>query len=110
MFRRLRRNKSNHTGGSASGTLVIHKATPTVILDGSTLSVTYDGQEHDATGTVTGIDGQSLGNLTFTYNASTDDPVNAGSYTVVGSFSGDDNYEAVDSGSATLVIATVSPD
>src|SRR5439155_1878777 len=95
--------------GSASGTLVIHKATPTVTLDSSSLSATYDGLEHDAIGTVTGIDSKSLGDLTFTYNASTDGPVNAGSYTVVGSFSGDDNYEALDCDSATLVTATATP-
>ena len=67
---------ANHDAASATATLVIEKAAATVTATGGT--VTYDGEAHAATGTVTGVGGASLGSPTFTYNGSADVPVNAG--------------------------------
>lgn len=81
--------------GSASGTLVIAKATATVIL--GNLSHTWDGTAKVATAT-TNPAGKSV---FFTYNSSPTPPSNVGSYTVVGVIS-DANYQG--SASGTLVI------
>lgn len=81
--------------GSASGTLVIAKATATVIL--GNLSHTWDGTAKVATAT-TNPAGKSV---SFTYNNSPTPPSNVGSYTVVGVIS-DANYQG--SASGTLVI------
>ena len=64
---------------------------------------TYHGQPHPATGSVTGINGVSIGTPSFTYNASAAPPVNAGSHAVVASFAGDANYEPA-SATATITI------
>jgi alpha-tubulin suppressor-like RCC1 family protein len=87
-------NDTNYKG-SASGTLVIAKATATVTLGG--LSATYNGSAHAATATTspTGLA------VNFTYNSSSTSPTNAGSYAVVGTIS-DTNYQG--SASGTLVI------
>ncbi len=92
-------------------------ATPVVTVVGG--SFVYDGASHGATGRVTGINGVSLGALTFTYSgkgyATTHvPPTHAGTYTVVGTFAGNGNYSAR-STSATITIRqtasrmTVSP-
>ena len=81
--------------GSASGTLVVAKATATVIL--GNLSHTWDGTAKVATAT-TNPAGKSV---TFTYNSSPTPPSNVGSYTVVGAIS-DANYQG--SASGTMVI------
>ncbi|MDU0458437.1 MAG: MBG domain-containing protein [Geobacteraceae bacterium] len=81
--------------GSASGTLVIAKATATVIL--GNLSHIWDGTAKAATAT-TNPAGKSV---FFTYNSSPTPPSNVGSYTVVGAIS-DANYQG--SASGTLVI------
>jgi uncharacterized repeat protein (TIGR03803 family) len=88
---------------TAAGSLFIARATPIVTVQSATF--VYDGQPHPATGTVTGIGGEALGPLTFTYNGSSESPVNPGTYAVVGSFAGAANYEAA---SATAVI-TILP-
>ncbi|HEY0733399.1 MAG TPA: PxKF domain-containing protein [Herpetosiphonaceae bacterium] len=79
---------------SSSG-LTVGKATPTVNVTGGTY--TYDGAEHAASGSVVGVGNENLGTPSFTYNGSADAPVNAGSYTVVGSFAGNNNYAAASS-------------
>ena len=89
----------NNYQGSASGTLVIGKATATVTL--GSLSQTYDGTAKTATATTS----PSGLLVTFTYDGSTSAPVNAGSYTVVGTIS-DNNYQG--SASGTLVIGKVT--
>ncbi len=82
--------------GSGNATLQIGKATASLNLDA--LIQTYDGSSKTVSAT-TSPAGLSVG---FTYNGSPTAPVNAGSYTVVGTIS-DTNYDG--SSSATLVIA-----
>jgi len=77
---------SNYEAASGGATLTILKARPTVVVDDA--SVTYDGQPHGATGRVAGVRGEDLGALSFTYDQSSDEPVNARLYRVTGSFAG----------------------
>ncbi|MDQ3710772.1 MAG: Ig-like domain repeat protein [Acidobacteriota bacterium] len=97
---------SNYESASRTNTITINKAVPTVSVTGGTF--TYDGQSHSASGTVTGIGGADLGAVTITYNGSSDAPVNAGSYNVLGSFAGSNNYEAT-TGSNTITINKATP-
>jgi hypothetical protein len=85
--------------GSATGTLVIAQASASVAL--GNLNQTYNGSAEPATATTT----PSGLAVSFTYNGSASAPVNAGSYTVVGTIN-NPNYQ----GSATgmLVIAQAS--
>ncbi len=89
---------------TAVGDLTIARATPTIDVDDATH--VYDGLPHPATGTVTGVDGESLGPLTFTYNGGAAAPVDPGVYAVVASFAGNLNYEPA---SATAVITIIAP-
>jgi uncharacterized repeat protein (TIGR02543 family) len=83
--------------GKVTGTLVIEKATATVML--GNLAATYDGNGKSATATTT----PSGLTVSITYNGSATVPTNAGSYSVVATVN-DSNYtEGSDSG--TLVIA-----
>ncbi|MRR29937.1 hypothetical protein EG834_06385, partial [bacterium] len=88
-------NDSNYEG-SATGTLVISKATAKVTLTG--LSYTYDGESH----AVLAESDPAGMTVNVTYNKLTAAPINAGSYTVVGTIDSL-NYEG--SASDTLVIA-----
>lgn len=90
---------ANYATASQSATVVIQPGAPTILLAGGTYA--YDGQSHPTAGTVTGGNGESLGALTFTYNGSPEWPVNAGTYAVIGSFTGSANYEAA---SATTMV------
>jgi hypothetical protein len=82
--------------GSASGTLVIAKATASITL--SDLNQTYTGTPR----AVTAITDPAGLAVNFTYNGSATAPKNAGSYAVVGTIN-DLNYEG--SATGTLVIA-----
>ncbi|OYV03435.1 MAG: hypothetical protein CFE26_21280, partial [Verrucomicrobiales bacterium VVV1] len=85
----------NYTG-SSSGTLVIAKATATVTL--GSLSQTYNGAAKSSTATTS-----PAGLIVdFTYDGLAIQPINAGSYAVVGTIN-DINYTGSSSG--TLVIA-----
>ncbi|HEY7170426.1 MAG TPA: Ig-like domain repeat protein [Vicinamibacterales bacterium] len=97
----------NYAPATATTTIEITRATPTVTVSGGTF--TYDGNPHASTGSVVGAGGASLGSLTFTYNGAGSEPVDAGSYPVVGSFAGNSDYAAA-SASGMLVInrATVT--
>src|SRR5262249_52464756 len=73
----------------------------------------FDELPHPATGSVTGVLGESLGTPTFTYSFTDDDghvvtssspPVDPGYYTVTASFAGNANYNP---GSATGGITIV---
>lgn len=81
--------------GTASGSLVIGKATASVTL--GNLLPTYDGTPKSATATTTpaGLD------VNFTYDGSASVPVTAGSYAVVATID-DSNYQG--SANGTLVI------
>jgi hypothetical protein len=81
--------------GSATGTLVIAQASGSITL--GSLSQTYNGSAEAATATTT----PSGLAVSFTYNGSASVPVNAGSYTVVGTIN-DPNYQGSTTG--TLVI------
>ena len=91
----------HETSTSTAISLEIAKAQPTISVTGGTFA--YDGAGHPATGSATGVDLASIGALTFTYNGGTGAPVVPGSYAVVGSFAGNDNYEP-GSGNATITI------
>ncbi|HUJ18768.1 MAG TPA: Ig-like domain-containing protein, partial [Nitrospirota bacterium] len=82
--------------GSASGTLVISKATATVTL--GSLNQTYDGTQKSASATTNPV-GLSV---TFTYNGLPTAPAVAGNYNVVGTVN-DANYQG--SAIGTLAIA-----
>ena len=87
--------------GSASDTLVIAKATASVIL--GSLSHTYDGSPKSATATTTptGL------NVSFTYGGNPSPPTNAGSYAVVATVV-DPNYQGSASGTLVIAKATAS--
>jgi Calx-beta domain/Bacterial Ig-like domain (group 3)/MBG domain/Beta-propeller repeat len=95
-------DSSNYDPASASVTINVRKAAAVVNAIGGIY--TYDGQPHPATGSVVGVGGQDLSAPTFTYNGSGAPPVNAGSYAVIASFAGDDNYEPASDSTATVTI------
>jgi hypothetical protein len=91
------------------GTLTVDKAHASIAFAGG--SFVYDGTPHAATGSVTGVFGESLGTPSFTYtdqHGVTSDaaPVNAGVYGITAASAETDNYLAatLDSG-ATITIA-----
>ena len=92
---------SNFTG-SATGTLVIAKATATVSLGG--LAQAYDGTAKSATAST------SPAGLTvaLTYNGSTTAPIAAGSYTVVGTIN-DSNFTGSATGTLVIAEAIIAP-
>ena len=94
-------NDANYQG-SATGSLVISKATITLGL--TNLTITYDGLSHALTATTTPA-GLSIG---ITYNGSSTVPTNVGIYTVVATVS-DVNYQGSITGSLVISKATVNP-
>jgi len=90
---------ANYNSGSVTTTIDVAKATPAVIAAGG--SYVYDGEAHPASGAATGVLGEALSAVTFTYNGSSSAPVNAGHYDVVAAFAGSANYV---SASATATI------
>ncbi len=102
-------NDNSQAGFLNTAAIEIAKATPGVCTV-DPVSVTFDGQAHGTTGTVTGVGGAALGAATITYNtADGQAPVNAGSYVATGSFAGNDNYTAATLNTATIVIAKATP-
>jgi len=94
--------------GSATGTLVIGRATPTVAVTPVDVSA-YDGLAHGTTAVVTGVDGASLGSAVVTYStAGGAAPVDAGSYTATGSFAGNSDYTPASS-TASINIGLATP-
>jgi hypothetical protein len=87
--------------GSATGNLVISKATATVTL--GSLTSTYDGTAKSATATTNPV-GRTV---TFTYAGSATAPTNAGTYAVVGTIS-DANYQGSATGSLVISQATAT--
>jgi uncharacterized repeat protein (TIGR01451 family) len=87
--------------GSATGTLVIGKATATVALGG--LAQAYDGTPRVATATTTPA-GLAVA---FTYDGAAAAPVNAGSYAVVGTIV-DANYQGAATGTLVVGKATAT--
>ena len=93
-------NDTNYQG-SATGSLVISKATATVTL--GSLATIYNGSAKPATAT-TSPAGLSVN---FTYNGSATAPTSAGTYTVVGTIN-DTNYQGSANGSLVISKATAT--
>jgi hypothetical protein len=91
----------NFNGSAGTVTQTVNKATPTVTVNDAT--VTYDGQSHTVTATVTGVGGVDLGSVTLTYSPGPGEPINAGVYTVTGTYPESANYTSA-SDTATLTI------
>lgn len=89
---------------SASATVTITRVAPTVTVNNAT--VIYNGLERSSTGTVKGINGETLGVPTFTYAPGT--PINAGMYIATGSYAGNINYIA-GSSTGSLKIDAATP-
>lgn len=89
-------NDANYQG-TASGTLVIQKATAQVTITASSLNQTYNTAPKSVSATTV----PAALAYTVTYNGSATQPVNAGSYTVVVSVN-DANYQG--SATGTLVV------
>ena len=87
---------------TATGSLFIARAAALVSVESATF--VYDGQPHPASGTVTGLGGEMLGPLTFTYNDSPEPPVDPGTYAVVASFEGNTNYEAASANAVITIL------
>jgi probable HAF family extracellular repeat protein len=92
----------NYAFTFANGTLFIEPAAPVLKIFGGTFA--FDNQPHPATGTATGVRGENLGALTFTYNGHAVAPVAVGLYEVVGAFAGNVNYRAASQSGPRVVI------
>jgi hypothetical protein len=102
----------NFSSTTATSTLTVQPAQPTITVMGGRFL--FNSQPHPATGSVTGVFGESLGTPTFTYtdssgNTSSNAPVSAGTYTVNASYPGSTNYLAATNNTATIVIFTPGP-
>ncbi len=102
---------TKYTTATAGVLINVTKATPTVNVTGGTF--TYDGKPHAATGSVVGVNNENLGAPIFGYTPGVSAaPVNSGTYSVVGSFPGNANYNPATNNSAAIVInkaqATIS--
>jgi hypothetical protein len=95
-------------------TTTLALSTPTLNVSGGTF--TFNDAPQGATGNVM-ADGVSMGTPTFTYYAGTSAtgtplsgaPVYVGTYTVVASFAGNENYTPAESAVATIVITKAAP-
>ncbi len=100
----------NYANATASGTLTISAATPTLSFGANTF--VYNGTGQQASVTALGVDGVTPvgGSYTITYNNSPTLPVDAGSYEVEITFtSSDPNYLSTSGiGSITILPATPS--
>jgi uncharacterized repeat protein (TIGR03803 family) len=94
---------------TAQGNLTIAAATPSIAIIDATY--VYDGLQHPAIAAVTGVGGETLGPLTFTYNGGAAAPVEPGSYAVVASYAGTTNYEPAHATAAiTILVAPAGVD
>ena len=96
--------------GASAGNFVITQATPAVTVSGGPF--TYDGNQHAATGTATGIGGAIVaGTFAFTYTppGNSTAPTNAGTYTVGASFTSTDQNYVNASGSGSITIDKAMP-
>ena len=100
-------DSTNYEPAVITTTVDVGKAAPSISVNGGT-SV-YDGAPHAASGLVTGVGGEQLGPIVFTYNGSSAEPVNAGVYDVVGTYAGNANYlSATATSTVTITRATVT--
>jgi hypothetical protein len=107
----------NYTNADSTvdATLTIDPATPTVLVTFPASPITYDGNPHPATASVTGVGGATLadpadGTIAITYNP-TGPPMNAGAYTASATFtSSNPNYtNASSTTDAQLTIQPATP-
>src|SRR5205814_4196219 len=98
---------ANYEAVTATGTLVIDKATPIMGALGD-ITETYDGLPHGVTVNVAGVNNEWLTPVTVVYNGSTTTPIHAGVYTIDAHYDGSANYNAV-SRAATLTILKAAP-
>jgi hypothetical protein len=96
----------NYSGASATATITILKATPTLTLTGGGTFI-YDKQTHAATLSATGVGGETL-TPTLTYNGESTPPVDAGVYTVVAALDATQNYNAANA-TVTITILKATP-
>ncbi|WP_162344410.1 MBG domain-containing protein [Pontibacter fetidus] len=98
---------NNYNQAQKTVQLNVAKATPTVALTVGG-PYTYDGSgKVVSSATVSGVADENLGAATVTYTLGNEDvesPVNAGSYSVLATFAGNDNYTNAQA-TGTLVIA-----
>ncbi len=87
----------NYNGTSGTAAIVLTKANATVTVNGYT--GVYDGNAHSATGTATGVKGESLSALLTLGASFTDVPGGSADWT----FAGDGNYNGT-SGTAAIVL------
>lgn len=112
-----------NTAGGANNQRIQWSFNAPVLTDGSALlftkslvptlavldtAVTYNGSPQAVTATATGINNETLGPVTVTYNGSATAPTNAGTYAVVASYAGNGTYTAA-TASATLTIDRATP-
>ena len=104
-------NTNYASGGTASGSLVIGTATPTLTVTCNSVTFNSSAQTCSPGGSATGVAGASVtGTWTYTYNGSSTAPTNAASYPVVGTFtSADTNYASGGTASGSLVINKATP-
>lgn len=95
-------NNPNYTAPTVTGTLIISKATVTILLSG--LSQTYTGTSRTVTATTAPA---GLTVVSITYEGSPTAPINAGSYAIVASLS-NPNYQATNA-TGTLVVSKATP-
>ena len=104
-------NAINGTFAQVTFNVTVEKPTPTIAVTPGTFN--YDGQNHPATVTVTGINGAQLTPTSITYTDQSNNqqvavPVNAGTYNVLATYSSDSNYNSA-SGTGTLTINKATP-
>lgn len=82
---------ANYQAAPASGTLVVAKASPTVVVN--PVNAVYDAVGHGTTGTATGVQGENLVPVVITYaTANGLPPVNIGTYTATGKYTSTTDY------------------
>jgi hypothetical protein len=96
----------NYNAASATATITILKATPTITLTGGGTFV-YDKQTHAATVSATGVGGETL-TPALTYNGSSTVPLDAGDYAVSATLDATQNYNAANA-TATITILKATP-
>ena len=92
------------TDGSAL--LFTKSLAPTLAVVDTT--VTYNGSPQAVTATATGVNNETLGPVTLTYDGSATAPTNTGTYAVVASYAGNGTYTAA-AAAATLTINRATP-
>jgi hypothetical protein len=104
---------SNYTSGtSAAATVLISRATPTVVATGNTCI--YSGSPCAGSGSATGLGGIALTPVTLSYSGTgygptSTPPTNAGTYTVVAIFAASGNYVTGTSAAASVIISGATP-